>query len=30
VLGQSVADLLSQIDDEDQRVIPLENQPTRL
>lgn len=30
VLGQTVADLLSQIDDEDQRVIPLENQPTLL
>jgi len=27
VLGQTVADLLSRLDDEDQRVIPLENQP---
>ena len=27
VLGQTVADLLSHLDDEDQRVIPLENQP---
>jgi len=30
VLGQTVADLLGRIDDEDQRVIPLENQPTLL
>lgn len=28
VLGQTAADLLSRIVDEDQRVIPLENQPT--
>jgi 2-amino-4-hydroxy-6-hydroxymethyldihydropteridine diphosphokinase len=27
VLGQTVADLLSHLDDKDQRVIPLENQP---
>ncbi len=27
VLGKTVADLLSHLDDEDQRVIPLENQP---
>ncbi|WP_372679647.1 2-amino-4-hydroxy-6-hydroxymethyldihydropteridine diphosphokinase [Desulfosarcina sp.] len=30
VLGQTVADLLSRIDDEDQRVIPLKNQPALL
>ncbi len=30
VLGQTVADLLNHLDDEDQRVIPLENQPARL
>jgi len=30
VLGQTVAELLSQIEDEEQRVIPLENQPTLL
>jgi 2-amino-4-hydroxy-6-hydroxymethyldihydropteridine diphosphokinase len=30
VLGQTVADLLSHLDDEDQRVIPLEDQPTLL
>jgi 2-amino-4-hydroxy-6-hydroxymethyldihydropteridine diphosphokinase len=30
VLGQTVADLLSRLDDEDQRVIPLENQPALL
>jgi 2-amino-4-hydroxy-6-hydroxymethyldihydropteridine diphosphokinase len=30
VLGQTVADLLSHLDDEDQRVIPLENQPRLL
>ncbi len=29
-LGQTVADLLSHLDDEDQRVIPLENQPKLL
>ncbi len=29
-LGQTVADLLSHLDDEDQRVIPLENQPILL
>lgn len=29
-LGQTVADLLSRLDDDDQRVIPLENQPSRL
>ncbi len=30
VLGQTVADLLSHLDDEGQQVIPLENQPERL
>ena len=30
VLGQTVADLLSHLDDADQRVIPLENQPKLL
>jgi 2-amino-4-hydroxy-6-hydroxymethyldihydropteridine diphosphokinase len=30
VLGQTVADLLNRLDDQDQRVIPLENQPTLL
>ena len=30
VLGQTVADLLSHLDDENQRVIPLENQPALL
>ena len=30
VLGQTVADLLSHLDDENQRVIPLENQPILL
>ena len=30
VLGQTVADLLNRLDDEDQQVVPLENQPTLL
>ena len=28
VLGETVADLLGRLDDDDQRIIPLENQPT--
>lgn len=30
VLGQTVADLLSRLNDDDQQIIPLENQPTLL
>ena len=30
VLGQTVADLLGRLDDDDQRVIPLDHQPTLL
>jgi 2-amino-4-hydroxy-6-hydroxymethyldihydropteridine diphosphokinase len=30
VLGQTVGDLLDHLNDDDQRVIPLDDQPTRL